>query len=393
MKKIILLSLFVASSIESFGQVFARIRVNGVNYSDNSTIDLDCGTLNLTISAAGVDQAGNFYWTKCQSGWSYPNGWQLITDNGCEKEFQTNSLGEGSLAVTYVIYCGQSCIATPTVTVHFKRKIPPTPSISPNALLICGGGNVNIDASFVPFAYGFTWGAEGGASVTSTGFSSANVTATGIGKAKVRADADPSTGCPNSGWGEAYVHFGAPTVNGITVNTSMCSGYGQTVTANVLGNPTYTNWYVSSGNASNTYLTDYGSGSAYFNSYVPDCYGLTINMSNACGSSSDGTTICVDDCFARYSAYPNPSKDVMNIEFGEIKNKESLPEYLDLFEEKSGKKILSIDVQDAINKKTLKSDGVLSIYVGDLPRGIYYLHITPTTVSTKKKQIIQVRLE
>jgi len=386
MKNLLFISLLFCSS-KALGQINPfYIYYNSIPHLTGSTLDTDCSTSTIAVTACLSDGLGGCVSSTC-SNWEFPAGWSS-SGSGCTINVTPNATGGGEIKSTV-----KSGSSTYQLSLNIVRKIPPTPSISPNPLLICSGGNVYIDASFVPFAYGFTWGSEGGASVTSTGFSSANVTATGIGKAKVRADADPSTGCPNSGWGEAYVHFGAPTVNGITVNTSMCSGYGQTVTANVLGNPTYTNWYVSSGNASNTYLTDYGSGSAYFNSYVPDCYGLTINMSNACGSSSDGTTICVDDCFARYSAYPNPSKDVMNIEFGEIKNKESLPEYLDLFEEKSGKKILSIDVQDAINKKTLKSDGVLSIYVGDLPRGIYYLHITPTTVSTKKKQIIQVRLE
>lgn len=209
MKKYLLLLLFIVSSIHSFATVYAKLKVNGVDYSDNSTVDLDCGTLNLTISAIGINQSGNYYGTKCQNGWSYPSGWQLITDNGCDKVIQTNSLGEGDLSVTYIIYCGQLCLSTVTVLVHIKRKTPPTPSISPNPLLICSGGNVDIDASFVPFAYSFSWASEGGASVSSTGFATANVTATGIGKAKVRANADPATGCPDSGWSEAYVHFGS----------------------------------------------------------------------------------------------------------------------------------------------------------------------------------------
>lgn len=55
MKKYLLLLLFIVSSIHSFATVYAKLRVNGVDYSDNSTVDLDCGTLNLTISAIGID--------------------------------------------------------------------------------------------------------------------------------------------------------------------------------------------------------------------------------------------------------------------------------------------------------------------------------------------------
>lgn len=375
MKKYILFLFLITSGIQSFAAVYAKIRINGVDYSNNSTVSLNCGTLNLTISALAIDDSGNYMGTKCQSNWSLPSGWQVVTDNLCDKEIQTNNLGEGDLTFTYVIYCGTFCQSTTTVTIHFARKIPTTPSISPSPILICSGGNQSVSASFTPFTYNYTWGSEGGVSVSSTGFASGNVTATSSGKAKVRADADPATGCPNSGWGEAYVHFGAPTVNGITVNTSMCSGYGQVVTANVLGNPTSLTWAVTSGNSYNAYLTDYGTGSAYFNSYVSDCYGLQISMSNSCGNSSDGTTICVDNCFARYSVYPNPVKEVISIDFGEVRNKKTLPERVDLFEEKSVKKVKSIDVREAFEKNILKTNGILTINVEDLPRGTYYLHI------------------
>ena len=316
MKKSILVLLFLTLSISSFATIYSVIRVNGVDYSNNSTVSLDCGTLNLSISALAIDHLGNYYGTKCDNGWAYPSGWSVITDNQCDKVIQTNSLGGGDLTITYIIYCGSLCLSTVTTTIHFQRKIPTTPSITPNPILICSGGNQNVTASSVPYVDAYTWATEGGASFSSTGFATGNVTAASSGKVKVRADASSSSGCPNSSWAEAYVHYGPPTIDNIVVNTSMCSGYGQVVTANTLGNATSLSWAVTSGNSSNAYLSDYGNGSASFNSYVPDCYGLTIYMSNTCGSSQGGTTICVDNCFGRYSVYPNPVKDVISIELG-----------------------------------------------------------------------------
>ncbi len=382
---ILVLSLFL--SLNTFGQINPfYIYYDGIPHISGSTLDINCSTSTVTATACLSNGMGGCVSSTC-SNWQLPAGWGS-SGSGCSISVTPNSTGGGQLKVK--VTSGSSSY---DLSLNFVRKVPPTPSVVESSLLICSGGNVGVYASFVPFAYSYTWASEGGASVSSTGFATANVTATGIGKAKVRANADPSTGCPDSGWGEAYVHYGPPTVNGITVNTSMCTGYGQTVSANILGNPTSSSWYVSSGNASNTYLTDYGSGNAYFNSYIADCYGLTLNMSNVCGSSSDGTTICVDDCFARYSAYPNPAKDVINLELSEVRNKDLLPESIELFEEKSAKKVKSIDVKAAFDKQVLKSDGIFRIEVGDLPRGIYYLHINPKEESKQKVQIIRVSLE
>lgn len=58
------------------------------------------------------------------------------------------------------------------------------------------------------------------------------------------------------------------------------------------------------------------------------------------------------------------------LNFGKLETKKTLPERIDLFEEKSVKKVKSIDVREAFEKKVLKSNGILTINVEDLPRGI-----------------------
>lgn len=384
MKNTILLLLFTALSVNSFGQVYARLRINGVNYADNSTVDLDCGTLNLTISAVGVDQAGNYYGTKCQNGWAYPSGWQLISEDGCDKVVQTNSLGEGTLTATYVIYCGFTCIATPTVTVHFKRRTPPTPIItSSNPILICSGGNENISAGFVPYVYSYTWSSEGGASVSSTGFSTANVTASSSGKVKLRADADPATGCPNSGWAETNVHFGPPVISN-PIQWLFDSYSNMYQCSNIITPFFYTTctWTLVSGSAT----------------LVPnnnDCYVTTtggamvsITASNTCGTSN---TVYYDIPAAegyRMMAYPNPTKNVLTLEL-----KSEDVSSVDIYSQSSAERVKSVSVKDFVKDNASKEGPKVELNVGDLPRGIYYLHINPKVDSKQKVQIVQVRLE
>lgn len=188
-----------------------------------------------------------------------------------------------------------------------------------------------------------------------------------------------------------YFDVGTPNVSSISVDASMCNGYGQTVTATILGNPTFSQWSVTSGNASNSYLTNYGSGACYFNSYVNDCYGLQIQLTNACGSHLDGTTICVDNCFARYSIYPNPAKDFISIKFDQYDRVDVMPSQLRLYSEKDQKVVYEID-QSQIFAAT-SSDGLLKVDVKSLPRGTYYIHLTSGKQGDEKVEKTRILLE
>jgi hypothetical protein len=169
------------------------------------------------------------------------------------------------------------------------------------------------------------------------------------------------------------VYAGTPTITNIQVNTSMCPGYSQIVVATVQGNPTSLSWYLSSGGSA--YVTDYGNGSAYFNSYVVDCYGLTLDMTNSCGTSQAGTSICVDNCFSGYSVYPNPSKEYLAIDLVNAKQINAMPSEVILYSDKTQKPVYTFDHSQIVSK--VGEDGIFRIPMTDLPKGIYYLHITP----------------
>ncbi|MCE7063397.1 M4 family metallopeptidase [Dyadobacter sp. CY343] len=171
------------------------------------------------------------------------------------------------------------------------------------------------------------------------------------------------------------ISVGKPFTTNIAINApNNCVGTSQLVVATMSGNPTSSTWSITSGNASNASLSDFGNGSASFYTNVPDCYGLTLNMSNSCGSASAGTSICIDNCSARYTVFPNPAKDQLLVQFDHYESSASMPDQISLFSEKTQEAVYTIK-SDGIYSK-VGSDGLFKIDVGSLPRGTYYLHVT-----------------
>jgi hypothetical protein len=182
------------------------------------------------------------------------------------------------------------------------------------------------------------------------------------------------------------VHVGKPIVGSINVDSDVCTGEGQDVIANLTG-ATTASWAVTSGNALNATLIDNGNGISYFNSYVQDCYGLQISVSNACGSVIDGTTICVNSCFGGLVAYPNPAKDVVTFDFSDFSDNE-LPDQIQVFDEKSkvAKRLINVEVHSLGDRK-------VQIDMHDLPRGIYYFHIIKSDNARQKVEKVRIILE
>lgn len=97
-------------------------------------------------------------------------------------------------------------------------------------------------------------------------------------------------------------------------------------------------------------------------------------MSNSCGSASAGTTICIDNCSARYTVFPNPAKDQLSVKFDHYESSASMPDQISLFSEKTQEAVYTINFDGSYSK--VGSDGLFKIDVGSLPRGTYYLHVT-----------------
>lgn len=194
-----------------------------------------------------------------------------------------------------------------------------------------------------------------------------------------------------------FVTVGPPQVGYITVNGQPTSN--ATVCVNNFAslealpfdaNSSYS-WSLS--NPGNAYLTNYYNASTAFNAYTADCYGLTLQVSNSCGTTQAALSICAQNCFARYTVYPNPAKDHIAVEFENIDNADALPDDITLLSEKSTKPVKTVNVQDAFSQKAFKNGNQIELDVRDLPRGIYYLHINNSRRKDNQVDAIRMVLE
>jgi hypothetical protein len=143
----------------------------------------------------------------------------------------------------------------------------------------------------------------------------------------------------------------------------------------------------------NGYLTNSGSASTAFNPYTANCYELSLQVSNACGFIQRSQTICAQNCFARYKVYPNPAKDYIAVDFETIDNKSELPDQIILLDEKTSKPLRSINVQEEFDKKNFTDGRQIRLNVGELKRGVYYLHIKNSRLKDKELDAIRIILE
>lgn len=350
------------------------IKINGSAVGSSATVA--CGSFTASVDA--VTNATGYVW-------ELPGGWSGSSTSNSINITTSGSTG-GNLKVTAKRSDAPNFNEQNKTTNLSINNFPGTPSVSfsgPSSSHLCTSESATLTASGSN-ATSYNWTTTGSARVNgSTSATGSSVTLTGSGNGpgtySVKSYSS-ACGVESDNSSYAQIHLGIPTyssmlANGNTFYGNMCNGASIYFTALHEGATSY-NWAITSGNGSNAYLTGYSNGTAYFNSYVNDCYGISIDFTNRCGTYSPGITVCVDNCFARYAVFPNPVTDQISIELGEAKNKKSLPERVDLYEEKSTKKVLSVDVRDAFEKKNLKANGILTINVEDLPRGVYYLHVT-----------------
>jgi hypothetical protein len=90
------------------------------------------------------------------------------------------------------------------------------------------------------------------------------------------------------------------------------------------------------------------------------------------------------------SVYPNPARDVINLDYSSNSNKEIQPKQIILYNERS-------DVVRTIsNNKTITANASGSktqVDVSSLPRGTYYLYVMPNAGSNEKADVKRILLQ
>ena len=184
-------------------------------------------------------------------------------------------------------------------------------------------------------------------------------------------------------------------------NTSVCRTFGYCMTSSILrfidpntlttvvnanassiSNFSYSGSFPSA-NGNNAFFTlstiSVANDRACFESNITNTYAVNIITNNTCGVKNRQLFITVNNCGARI--FPNPASNVVKIEFENPDKLESIPDLIELYDERKQKKSKSMDISK--NKK-----GLIEMDVSDLPRGTYYLKMT----YEKKSEIETIRI-
>ncbi|WP_169739264.1 hypothetical protein [Dyadobacter crusticola] len=340
---------------------------NGSTVGNNSSLQYACGAGQKTISVPAVVTDPNApvtYYFYYPAGWSGPAS---STVPSVTVNTHVNAAGK----ITVEAKRNDTDNFRTKITINITRPTPTKPVINSPDILLCAPKIITASANN---ATSYTWSTTGGVTATpQVNTSSAQITGVSDGTVKVAA---VSSVCAMTSAFSSPINVkrSAPkpasllvTANGGGSPDFMCNGAGVMLNAYTSEPGTvFGQWKAS--DPANTILNGNG-GSAYFNSYVNNCYGIDIVVSNCFGTVQKGITICVDNCAKPnpiYAIYPNPASDFINIAFGEADSVE-LPEFINITSEREEKAIRSLIVaeQDL-------NDNVLRVPVSDLPRGVYY---------------------
>lgn len=377
MKTSLFVMLFVLFSF--FAEGARGVVINGSQYANGSSAYIGCGEGQIIQVAA---------WTTTNSPITilaeiptYPPGWTGTPCGVNCTSLTTNFSSGGLLRFKYQTLSGES----EWVEVYISRN-PLNHLINGPNLVCTTTATFTFSGSF--YSGSPSWSSSNTSVLT---INSSTGVATVHGSGPVTITATVNTGCGVPFPTSRTIHVGKPTMTDLQVSTFMCNGAAQELTATISGSPTFRQWAVTSGNSSNAYLTDYGNGRCYFNSYVNDCYGLQIQMTNACGSSLDGVTICVDNCGARYTVFPNPANDFIDLRIANFRNSKALPNQINLYSEGSQVSIKALTNEQIA--KNIDNMGVLRIPVEGVPRGTYYLHILSGDQTEKKIEKVRIEID
>jgi hypothetical protein len=241
--------------------------------------------------------------------------------------------------------------------------------------LICTTGTFSVSQS-IP---GLVWSTNRpGVSINSSGVLNAN----GYSGGPVTIYAKASGSCGTLGISKT-VWIGTPYVD-INVPDIFCINQVQSISAtNTMGDPYITgyNWT----HSPNLYISGVGNTVTASTSNLGIHY-VYLTTTNACGTSAiQSLGIYAEHCSPKfeYKIYPNPAKTHVYIEFPESIRTSDLPDKLILFSDFSLNQIKSIPFKDLTENK-------IKIDVADLPKGIYYLHLTGGEQNYSEKFRLQI---
>ncbi|CAG5071327.1 hypothetical protein DYBT9623_03396 [Dyadobacter sp. CECT 9623] len=347
-----------------------NIKINGVAYTGSH--QFSCGTAPITVSVTPATNATNYAWT-CPAGWVKSGSGASITLTPTK-----NTGGTIKVVASRGDVLNLETVSQLTIT----RPLPTKPVINSGDILLCNPKTITASAIN---ASSYNWVTTGGITANSGNTNTAQITGVSSGTVKVSATS-AVCGVTSAFSNTINVKRSAPLAAALLVTENgggspdfMCNGSGVSLHAETAEPGTIFSSWVSSDPA-NTIL-NFNGGSAYFNSYVNSCYGVTVVASNCFGSVQKGITICVDNCIKPTPTpdiYPNPASDYIDIALDERDSVE-IPERIKIVSEVGSRELKSVNVV---------TDGMLRLNVSDLPRGVYQVLFIYRNIESKNARIV-----
>lgn len=123
--------------------------------------------------------------------------------------------------------------------------------------------------------------------------------------------------------------------------------------------------------------------------YSTTTYGsrhVRVTATNTCGSYYEDFVFYIPTFFK--AVYPNPAKDYLTLEFNNLSDKAGLPDAIELINEKSIKKELTLPI-DNLLKDTKNHDGnKYRLDIRHLERGVWYLHAVKKGYETEVVRLL-----
>lgn len=367
----------------------STVTFNGSTLSNNNTLSYACGAAQKTISIPAVATDPNapvtyyFY---------YPNGWTGPASSNVPSVTVNTHVNQGGVIKVEAKRNDSNNFRT-KISITITRPLPTKPVINSPDILLCNPQTITASASN---ASSYNWTTTGGITANSPGnTNSAQIT--GVSDGTVMVSATSSVCAMTTAFSNPInVKRSAPlpaslivTGNGGGAADFMCNGSGIQLSAYTAEPGTqFSAWTTS--DPANTFL-NFSGGSAYFNSYVNNCYGIDVVASNCFGSVQKGITICVDNCAKGtpiYKVFPNPAKDQVKVEFERETPVGELPAVIKLFSEVGGKEIKTIQAAEYYSTDAFSQDRTITLSTGDLPRGRYYLLLLNRDGSTENVRLL-----
>jgi hypothetical protein len=366
----------------------STITFNGSTLSNNNTLSYTCGAAQKTISIPAVTTDPGAPVTYY---FFYPNGWTGPASSNVPSVTVNTHINQGGTLKVEAKRNDSNNFRT-KISITITRPLPTKPVINSPDILLCSPQTITASASN---ATSYNWTSTGGITANSPGnTNSAQITGVSDGTVMVSATSSVCA-LTTASSNPINVKRSAPlpasllvTANGGGSPDFMCNGAGVMLNAYTAEPGTQFGIWTSS-DPGNTILNSNG-GTAYFNSYVNNCYGIDITVSNCFGSVQKGITICVDNCAKGapiYKVFPNPAKDQVKIQFDDVA-KEALPQVIKLFSEIGGKEVRSVQVGEQFEGGSFDQDKTITLSVSDLPRGTYYLRLVNRDSSAENVRLI-----